>query len=457
MAVPNSAAAVDTAAQVCKRCKENTAAINMRAEIVCPYATSPIPLRHCLYLSFLLQSTQNADVSFLHARTCFTQFIAGKVVKRMEVLNRETKIPLSETKKLMIGLSFGPASSAMVRILNRTVHKHEAKKRRGGLVDYVVIHVDTSLRMKDSENGPKTEAEALLERYRAAFPEFPMHLIPLSHVMELENHIDWKNLPPLNSDLAREPERQLEDMISRLPSTTSRADIMRLFVRHILIDEAVQRSCTALLLGHTTTALAETTLAEAAKGRGFAVPWLVADGDNPVPVAGLVSESVVCNGKKQGSNTQHNEETELLPSTSTTIPVYYPLRDVFRKEVLLFNGHVMPPLTPLVQQESRSRGSSSTVVSHKNLSIEDIMRRYFVHVEENYPSIVANVVRTSTKLGRPGFEDNCAAKTTCGLCGLGLDKLGDERWRGEIGRDRADIQAESSKGLCYGCERSLRG
>ncbi|KAJ2906761.1 hypothetical protein MKZ38_010752 [Zalerion maritima] len=391
----------DQPAPTCKRCNEAAATIKMRAETAC--------------------------------RPCFAHFIAGKIVKRMEVLNRETKLPTSETRTMLLGLSFGASSSAMVYVLHQNSRRHEIKKRRGGVIEYIVAHIDTSL------SPAPSESEALIEKYKTRFSPFPTSVIPLRNILQLQNTVDWSGLPTLNPDLASEPDKQLEDMFSRLPSTTSRADILRIFVRHLLIGEAVRRQCSTLLLGHTTTALAETTLSEAAKGRGFAVPWLVADGNIPVSSALAEKEEKYAVSEAQ---------------TRTFMPIYYPMREVFRKEVILYNKSITPPLTDLVPDDPSGAGGKGAVVSHKSLSIEEVMGRYFEEVEENYPSIVANVVRTTAKLNRLGMDDG-GEGNECGLCGLGLDETGDERWRGEIGDEEANI--ETSRPLCYGCERSLRG
>lgn len=118
-------------------------------------------------------------------------------------------------------------------------------------------------------------------------------------------------------------------------------------------------------------------------------------------------------------------------------------------------------------------GGVGAVVSHRDLSIDDVLGRYFSEVEASYPSVVANVVRTTGKLlRRPvdtdhshDHEGNITSsnanngRTNCGLCGAPVDELGDERWRGEIGDDEDENRnrAETRRKLCYGCQRSIRG
>lgn len=297
--------------------------------------------------------------------------------------------------------------------------------------DLVVVHVDTDLRPPSptaaADSQPDSAATLQLQRYRERFPDLEFQLVPLSYAFGIAS-IDWSSLP--STDPALDPQARMQALFDALPSVTSRADILRLLIRHILLSVAADNSCEGLLLGCTTTALAELTLSEVAKGRGFSVPWQINDGPFPFP-----------------SSPEEN------PIRS--MQIYYPLRDIFRNEIHTFLRLADPPLTGLAVTNPPS---SAEVVSHKDLSIEEAMVRYFESVEEGYPAVVANVVRTTGRLTRAGAAETEGEQgsVACGLCGMAVDESGDARWKGEIGvgpeeEDRAGAP------LCYGCERSIRG
>ncbi|KAM7223627.1 Protein of unknown function (DUF2392) domain containing protein [Rhypophila decipiens] len=398
--------------------------------------------------------------SQLVCRDCFSKFISAKCVKQVGIIGKDIRNPgsgsgaASQKKKYVLGLSLGVSSSVLVHLLNENV-EYQLAKGRAAPFDLTVVHVDSSSLF--SNNGSSSSAEETLDRYRTRYPRFEFRRVPVSDVLNLST-VDWSTLlPPSDEKTRPENEQHLSELVDRLPSSTSRTDILRLFTRHLLISATRQNECHALLLGHTTTALAELTLAETAKGRGFSLPWQVNDG--PVAVVDY----------------QPADE----PTTSQ-IQIYHPLRDLLRKELVTYATELTTP--PLVSDlaisipNHPSSGPSQQVVSHKDLSIEEVMFRYFAQVEENYPSVVANVARTTGKLvrilGGPGAagneeaedEDETAAngtsdkkRETCGLCSMPLDEQGDERWRGELG-DEDVHQKEGGKGrICYGCERSLRG
>jgi cytoplasmic tRNA 2-thiolation protein 2 len=317
----------------------------------------------------------------------------------------------------------------LVHALDRNI-QYQLDRNRKGIFEAAVVHIDSTL-SASSPSGP-LPAEELLSKYRAQFPRISFQRIPLETALDLKT-INWSSLPKIDTNLpARE---RLSKLFNDLPSTTSRADLLRLLIRHILVSFAMNNSFHALFLAHTTTGLAELTLTEAAKGRGLAIPVNVNDGQFPVTIFG-------------SSHTQKSAGEEALAPTNVTFPVYYLLRDVFRSEITTYHTLIQPSIVELVVKDESKR---STVVSHKDLSIEDIMSRYFESVEKEYPSVVANVVRTTGKLAR------VQSSHSCDLCGMALDEAGNARWNGEIGITAEDGHEEQARQLCYGCERSIYG
>ncbi|CAJ2506029.1 Uu.00g001590.m01.CDS01 [Anthostomella pinea] len=461
--------------QPCNRCKEQPATQELRTEQVC--------------------------------KTCFATFVATKAVKRLEVQQRETRgtrppTTQSQTQpshphpqRYLLALSGGPSSAALLHIVcsnarrqQQQRHERKGKQKPKPRFEIVVVHVDVSL--SPFPQSQEVDSNPLLDGFRAAFPDAVFHSIPLAKILESRS-IDWSSLPPLppdNND-SLTPSHRLASLLNRLPSPSSRSDVQRLFVRHLLLNAAVEHACDVLLLGYSTTALAELTLAETAKGRGFALPWMVNDGVFPVPRSLTHPSTITITIPIPDTKTQTQERTETIE-----IPVYSPLRELFRKELRAYLSNENPELAAVAERHteatasaSGSGGGSGAVVSHRDLSIDDVMARYFAEVETAYPSVVANVVRTTGKLARgsvaggqsragsggededeEGDEGDEEKETRCGLCNVPLDAAGDERWRGEIGDDEmpattATTAASGTTGtrprakLCYGCERSVRG
>jgi cytoplasmic tRNA 2-thiolation protein 2 len=226
---------------------------------------------------------------------------------------------------------------------------------------------------------------------RQRFPRHEYSVIPLADLFERGDISDASSGLEATSDstLAQDApiskEAKLERFISSLPSATSRTDVMRILKIRLLVQTAKSLGCKGILWGDTTTKLAERTLAETAKGRGFSIPWQISDGESPFGMA-----------------------------------FYYPLRDLLRKELVAFSER-LTPLTPLIAVSSRARESESAPT--KNTSIDGLLGQYFASVEENFPNIVANVVRTSDKLSAPAHNH---VDPSCSLCGCYITDYGEQ-------------------------------
>ncbi|KAI1631244.1 hypothetical protein F4809DRAFT_658282, partial [Biscogniauxia mediterranea] len=494
---------------------------------------------------------------------CFAAFIQSKAVKRLEVLQRETRGPTttatttpnpkpspSSPQRYLVALSLGPSSTALLRVLCENARRQKGRRGRGGVrFDLAVVHVDTSCVDDDAADGSDDSSSSKRRRrrhrrskqeeeeeeeeedkqndpltpYRALFPEVAdFRVVPLSSVLR-DPDVDWSALPlppPPPSSPRRSPDEHADDdddedddqrlraMFSRLPSPSARADVRRLLVRRALLATAAATAAAVeplspppppppLLLGYSTTALAELTLSETVKGRGFAVPAAASDGVVPVrvrvadpsvspspdsylsPAAALKNSSSSSEEKKKKTEAAKAKTKTKTKTKTVHIHVYSPLRELFRKELVSYLRGT-PELAAALPGLGLSSPSSSSaaaaapavVVSHRDLSIDDVVARYFGEVEAAYPSVVANVVRTTGKLlllrrpeeegwgdegGRGGGEE------WCGLCGMGLDVEGSERWRGEIGEGEGEGEGDGDgdgggrRKLCYGCERSVRG
>ncbi|RDA87491.1 hypothetical protein CP532_1641 [Ophiocordyceps camponoti-leonardi (nom. inval.)] len=353
-------------------------------------------------------------------RNCFVTYVEGKAGKRLGALARDTKTSGPPApRKYLAGLSFGPSSTVMTHILDTSAQFYSSKKSSPAF-EPLVVHVDTDLsRCGSSSDSPASKRVA---SFRERFPSLTFECVHLSKVLEAKT-VEWSALTGLEgvADNGCDSVSRLQRLVD---SVTSKPQLIRLLVRSLLLHIAIERSCSALLLGHSTTALASLTLSHVANGRGHVVPWQVNDGPY-----------TVCTYDPSGVG----------GPAQIAMPVYYPLRQVLRNEVTCYLD-LMPSLRHLVPSDG---AVSRSVVSHKDSSIEDVIETYFDGVEGPYSGIVANVVQTTGKLER------ISTSVFCSLCGMALDEQGDSRWAGELG-DNSGGQLDKRK-FCHGCRRTLRG
>ena len=337
-----------------------------------------------------------------------------KAIKRLETYKE--KGPRQAAKKYLVPLSLGPCSTTLLYILD---DQFRNQRERTGRTSFELTVVNVDLKFSDPEAS--SQHKALYTAIQERFPSHTYISLGIEDALSLSS-IDWSSLG-IQPDASLPSTDRLQSLLKSISTATSRADIASTLLSRLLVDVATKHDCAYILHGDSTTRLAEKTLTETAKGRGFSLPWQVSDGASPFGPT-----------------------------------MYYPMRDLLKKEIIQFTKLVSdPPLEGLIIPERQKTIINTT---SKGTTIEDLMTQYFESVEENYPSIVANVVRTGSKLEMPkqdGDED------ACGLCGIPVAKGTDGiyGWGGDQTSANKAMQhglpAKTQGILCYGCSRSING
>ena len=309
-------------------------------------------------------------------------------------------------RKLLMALSLGASSVTLLHILDHLLKTQISKSGRTGFA-LSVIFVETE---------QETSHQTLLAGVRDAYPDYDVVSLPLHDVFRLVPENDeLLHLVPLTDGEILTPAEKLARLIDSIPSATARADVISTLTTRLIVEHAKSISCEGILWGDSTTRLAEKTLAETAKGRGFSLPWHVTDGQTPF-----------------GLNFN------------------YPLRDLLKKELLSYVDIVGEHLPSLVINTVPTQASMSS----KNTTIDDLMKQYFESVEENFPSIVSNVVRTTGKLEA---TSTTTETPTCNLCSMPVSdgRFGINGWGGDQHGNVDTIESHNKTQLCYGCTRSI--
>lgn len=315
-----------------------------------------------------------------------------------------------QQRKILLPLSHGVSSTTLLHILDLHLKTQKRKTNRTGFA-ISVLSIDEA-----SQNSAHTER---LDKVREQYPDHEYTSLPLHDVFRLvPDDSELRALVPTSADPAKaNPGDQLTSIIASLTSATARADVLSTLRTRLIVEYAKQTSCESILWGDSTTRLAEKTLAETAKGRGFSLPWQILDGRSPLG-----------------------------------INFHYPLRDVLKKELVSYVELAEPTLSSLVYEPVS--GATQASMSSKNTTIDDLMKQYFESVEENFPSIVSNVVRTTGKLEVPAGTglDSC-----CSLCGMPVPSghFGIHGWGGDQHDGVDGVLPEAGNTLCYGCTRSI--
>lgn len=289
---------------------------------------------------------------------CFKKYIGAKFVKRLGSY-RFQKGTSDQIPTLLLPLSFGVSSVTLLHLLDTRLQEQLGNNSKN-VCNVHVLHIDTS-----AVEGHASPV-ALLDKVKERFPQYDYTVIRLSDMFDHTNNpfegLEGNEMVDTSYpyETANTNEKKLEHFFSCLSSTTAKADAVQILRNRLIVYVAKQKGLNNILWGDTATKLAEKTLTETAKGRGSSIPWEVSDGPTP-------------NG----------------------LSFYHPLRELLRKELISYAALVTPPLNPLFAAEVR-RDTVST--SAKDMSLDQLMHHYFDSLEDKHPNIVANVVRTSSKL-----------------------------------------------------------
>lgn len=311
-----------------------------------------------------------------------------------------------QQRKILLPVSFGVSSVTLLNILDHHLKTQQSKTGRTGFSLHVLF-VDCS------SIDPASPNAGLLTELQQRYPDHEYATAVLEDVFQYTKADDplLDLIPGRIADSSNLD--QISALMNSLTSATARADVLPILRTRLVVEEAKRLGCEGILWSDSTTRLAEKTLTETAKGRGFSLPWQTADGESAFGIA-----------------------------------FNYPLRDLLKKELVSYINLSEPSLRPLVSESS----NTVTNMSSRNTTIDDLMKEYFESVEENFPSIVSNVVRTAGKLeATPGSSSN----PRCSLCNMPVPdgRFGIHGWGG----DQQDGLSSngSSQGLCYGCTRSV--
>ena len=351
-------------------------------------------------------SLSSLEVGLFLSRDCFVKYAVTKVLKRLES-NKVRGNFNDRQKTLLLPVSCGVSSISLLHVLDTQL---QTRLQRGRHASYTlhVLHIDQSLVLDT------VPYQASLDLLKQRFP-YACTTVRLEECFDygisIEGNPDGHSCAP--SSRALENGQRLKDAILSRASATSKADLTDIIRRRLIAAFARKSGCDSVLYGDSTTRLAERTLSETANGRGGFLPWLTSDKD--------LFDGVYCS---------------------------YPLRDLLKKELNLYADTSFPTLRPLIVKVEHS----CQPISSKDNTIDGLMRQYFASVEENHPSVVANVVRTSDKLKGLSMGDET---TTCRICNY---RIRVENWGGDQeGLDVAPTQPpDGTITLCYGCARTMQ-
>ncbi|KAG8530423.1 uncharacterized protein KY384_004925 [Bacidia gigantensis] len=342
-------------------------------------------------------------------KDCFIKYVTTKVIKRLEA-NKVRGGYGEKASKILIPISFGISSISLLHVLDVHLQKRQGKGRHAGLSVHLLFIDHSSVLDQDFSRN--------ISSLKNRFDSFPLQTLLLEECFDYDISLDTLlNAGSQDSRIPRGNLERLNHLLSAVKGQSSKTDVLGILCQRLIAAFANANGFDVVLYGDTTSRLAERTLAETAKGRGSLVSLQTMD------------------TRGQGKSNH-----------------VYAMRDLLRKELGLYAEVVDPPLSPLILQTE----TTPPMTSAKHNSIDGLMRQYVESVELQYPSVVANVVRTTGKLKIPQIDEGTR---NCNMCDgpLWTRPSGQQEKPESPSEDRNGLlRAREISLLCRGCERTLQ-
>lgn len=334
----------------CVSCNLAVASFKARSRALCQYFTFP-------------RNRQEGRLT--SCRECFGWYISSKAVKRIESYG--VGVDGNQPRQsFLLAVSGGVSSTSLLHILASHLGRQRSEHGRTAY-DLHVCFIQMPL---------VSSKDTAFQNIIALRDEFPAHnfVFPkLSDIFGLDMTI-YSDLCGLGLRQCSTPQDSLDNMMSCTRSISARAEVLQLLRTRLLVKTAASFQCTGILWGHSVDRLAAQTLTNVATGRGTCLSREICDGD-----------------------------------TFWGIAFHYPLRDLYKSELSDWAKYFLAQWTDIPETGRLSVQESG--VFGQATSVDSILAHYVETQAEKNPNVLANVVRTASKLLYPRSSE-CATSSS---------------------------------------------
>ncbi|NXD73086.1 CTU2 protein, partial [Eolophus roseicapillus] len=379
-------------------------------------------------------------------RNCFREYFMHKF-RAMLGKNRI----IFPGEKVLLAMSGGPASSAMLRQVQEGLSRETAKKLR-----FIpsVIYVDEGA-VRGQSPAQREQSLACMETLLQA-TGFPYYVVHLEQALELptsilrpgpvapsEPGVSYKEAvegfiqqqrqkgygdkdsdtslpdPGSGDSLEGRPAapclpaaaltQELLKLFEAVETLTAKEELLQMLRIHLILQTARTKGYTKVMTGESCTRVAIKLLTNLALGRGA---FLAVD-------------------------------TGFKDNRHGDVMVVRPMREYMAKEIAFYNHFFNVPtvIAPPLPTKRRDKPS-----------IHHVVERFLMGLQEDFPSTISTIYRTGEKLSADQAKASCESQR-CLLCLCALDLDGGEwggQWGGSGGPSGSRVSMQARQGCCAG-------
>ena len=345
-------------------------------------------------------------------KKCLEIFVNNKFIKRLDGFKVRSNAKGEGPPKMLLPISFGPSSLALLHLLDDRLHKQLKATGRQGF-RLVVLHA-----YAPNPAGGRAGRENI-QALKMRYPAHAYYTSSPKGIRVVKSGPSSETLAVQPNDGSCDPKKlslelPLLDFTASIRSPSLTSELLDIAQTRLIADTAKACGCKIVAWGDSTTRIAERTITEISSGRASNIPGQSGQGQ---AIYGL--------------------------------KFMFPFRDLLRKEIVAFIQSACSDLLSL----SLDPSDSPRALSSTNSTISSLMHRYFESAEETYPSIVTNVVKT---VGRLESQSKSGSKTTCSICAWPVFESSEDRLNKDPSTGHfPQVSVMPPSNLCYGCSKSF--
>ncbi|CCD25598.1 Ncs2p NDAI_0F02800 [Naumovozyma dairenensis CBS 421] len=385
-----------TEMDICQRCRTNETTVISRKEKFCTSC----------FTKFIVLKQRKQMMSSDYYRDIF------KILYKDKIRSAEEAHIQNLNSRILVPLSLGSSSLVLLDILNKTLDEQLVQHRgiTGFRVDVLVCYSKTR---DDIEEINSKIAKLKSERYASNKDRITFHVVSLDSFFENCNNelrkiiLHNQTFSSMAIDIKNDQDHSygIDELLKACPNRSTQIDLLTFITRHVVKKFAYQHEFKAILWGHSMTKLADEIISLVVKGRGEQIATSL----------DTKSFDFIYGGDKFKN--------------------LYPLKDVLLAEVdaycelhglsqYLVNYETKDTLL-VKKKDITGKMKNKNIKLVRNMTINELARKYFDDIEGDYSNVIATVLRTGDKLAEP--ETQADATTTAASaddkCSLCLGKL----------------------------------
>lgn len=360
---------------------------------------------------------QAPAVAFIRQNDPFcADCLQAAILTKLRAATRASGL-LPEGERIMVALSGGPSSMALLYALMQTQAPEANRHERGKFYfQLAAMHVDEARVRGLAPHRAQQHLIQLEEAVRGMGFSGTLLTPALHQALQPQQSADGSGGGGGSSNGGGCDNaggagagdyagcEHLAALLGSVADATGREDLAAALRQRLLLATAAAHGCSKLLTGDNATTLAVRVISDAAKGRGYSLPADIQIADARAAFAAAASAGGATSGGTAGTTT---------PQQCAVPIVLHPLREVTSRELLVLCEERSIQAAEYPAAASGAGGGAALIGAAGKGSINSLAANFVDAMQRSLPSSIYTVLRTASNLQPFDFNQHEAIVQHC--------------------------------------------